>query len=85
LRLSQKTKVSSSCGSKFLSKRSLRDKRCFLSLAICLELCSLCHFFHPAQPLVGDKERSPQEAAHSLDGFLLCNCFLYVYWTNRRD
>uniref|UniRef100_A0A1J3HTG7 Ycf20-like protein n=1 Tax=Noccaea caerulescens TaxID=107243 RepID=A0A1J3HTG7_NOCCA len=40
------------CGSEFhLPKRSFRDKRA-LSLAICLELCSLCHFLHPAQPLL---------------------------------
>ncbi|XP_020880090.1 ycf20-like protein [Arabidopsis lyrata subsp. lyrata] len=44
------------CGSKFLPKRSLRDKGA-LSLAICLEFCSLCHFLHPAQPLLVRHQR----------------------------
>ncbi|XP_024012815.1 uncharacterized protein LOC18020044 isoform X2 [Eutrema salsugineum] len=44
------TVILPNCGSKFLPKRSFRDKSAF-SLAICLEFCSLCHFLHPAQPL----------------------------------
>ncbi|CAH8360465.1 unnamed protein product [Eruca vesicaria subsp. sativa] len=37
------------CGSKFLPKRSFRDKGAF-SLAVCLEFCSLCRFLRPTRP-----------------------------------
>ncbi|XP_010516288.1 PREDICTED: ycf20-like protein [Camelina sativa] len=44
------------CGSKLLPKRSFRDKAP-LSLAICWEFCSLCHFLHPARPLLVRHQR----------------------------
>ncbi|KAF8052236.1 hypothetical protein N665_1584s0009, partial [Sinapis alba] len=47
-------------GSKFLPRRSLRDEGS-LSLAICLEFCSLCHFLHPAQPLLMTNQSSIQD------------------------